>query len=190
MGTPVAPGADETVERATLAKLSKVLETTRCGLEEEMRGGLSANLLFHEAIHRYAKTIDGFPDPDNPSTPFSGYFSRPQRGATLLAAFKKAGGNPNAKRAAIAGKSANALTPDLALKNADSISFFLQALLDDAAACLPDVLEGQTRETLTRAVQDFERLQRRIMETNPIVIALGMSGQVSFLRVSSGNFFT
>ena len=153
-------------------------------------GALSANLLFHEATHRYAKTIDGFPDPNDASTPFSGYFNRPPRNATLLAAFKMADGDAKAKRALIAGASANALTPDNALKNADSISFFLHAVLDDAATCLPDVLKDQTRTALTRAVQDFERIQRRIMEANAIVQALGIDSQVSFLRISSGNFFT
>lgn len=153
-------------------------------------GAFSANLLFHEATHRYLKTVDHFPDPDNGGTQLSGYFNRPPRGKTILAGYKMAKGSPSQKRALIAGKAAEKITPQHALNNADSLSFFLQALLDDSAACLADALKGQARTNLTAAAKRFEQVQTSILNKNPVIKQLGFSGQVTFLRISSANFET
>jgi hypothetical protein len=153
-------------------------------------GAFSANLLFHEATHRYVQTVDNFPDPSNANEQLSGYCNRPPRGSTILAGYKMAKGSPSQKRVLIAGKAGDKLTPKYALNNADSLSFFLQALLDDSAACLPDALKGQARTDLTAAAKRFEQVQKTLLNKNPVIQQLGFSGQVNFLRISSGNFET
>lgn len=153
-------------------------------------GAFSANLLFHEATHRYLQTVDNFPDPDSPNEEMTGYFKRPPRKSTILAGYKMAKGSPSEKRKLIAGNAGNKLTTKQALNNADSLSFFLQALLEDCAVCLPDVLKGQARTDLTAAATRFEQVQKTILNKNPVIQQLGFSGQVTFLRVPTGNFMT
>jgi hypothetical protein len=101
-----------------------------------------------------------------------------------------AAGNPSQKRKLVAGTAGDKITPKDALNNADSLSFFLNALLDDSAACLPDALQGQARTDLTAAAQRFETVQRQLLAKNPIIQQLGLKGQVNFLRISSANFDT
>jgi hypothetical protein len=147
-------------------------------------GAFSANLLFHEATHRYVQTVDDFRDPDEPSGKLSGYYPRPQRGKTLLESYQTANGSPSEKRKLIAGSQAAKITPKEAWNNADSLSFFLQLLLEDSVDCLPDALTGQARDDFTDVVQRFETVQRQLLNKNPVIKALGFKNQVDFLRVA------